>query len=77
MTLKALISIGFSIALIIIPEPIMAIFGVPLNESGVFVARLFGVDMLGIGFVCWFCRKETHKLTFDILLGLFIADAIG
>ena len=55
----------------------MSIFGVQLNQIGVFIARLFGVDMLGIGFVCWFSRKATDKLVSDIILGLFIADAIG
>jgi hypothetical protein len=48
-----------------------------LTGSGVFIARLFGVDMLGIGFVCWFIRKASGKLVSDIILGLFVADAIG
>jgi hypothetical protein len=77
LTLKAIISLVFSIGLILLPLPLMSIFGVPLTGSGVFIARLFGVDMLGIGFVCWFIRKATDKLVSDIILGLFVADAIG
>jgi hypothetical protein len=77
LKLKAVISLVFSIALILLPLPLMSIFGVPLTGSGVFVARLFGVDMLGIGFVCWFIRKATDQLVTDIILGLFVADAIG
>jgi hypothetical protein len=55
----------------------MSIFGVPLGESGVFIARLLGVDMLGIGFVCWYIRNSLSNTGSNIVLGLFIADAIG
>jgi hypothetical protein len=78
LTLKAIISVVFSTALLVVPEPLMSVFGIQLSETGVFITRLFGVDMLGIGFVCWFSRKSTNsKLVSDIAQGLFIADAIG
>jgi hypothetical protein len=77
LSLKAIISIVFSIALIIVPALLLSIFGVELTETGVFVARLLGVDMLGIGLVCWVSRSLKIRLVTDIVLGLFIADAIG
>jgi hypothetical protein len=77
LTVKAIISIVFSSALLTVPEPLMSMFGVQLSETGVFIVRLFGVDVMGIGFVCWFSRKSRGRLVSDIVLGLFIADAIG
>jgi hypothetical protein len=75
--LKAVVSMVFAIALLLAPGPLMSMFGVLLNETGIFVTRLFGVDMMAIGFVCWFGSKSGDKLVSDIALGLFIADAIG
>ena len=76
-TLKAIISVAFALALILIPSLIMSIFGIDLTETGEFIARLFGVEMLAVGFVCWYSRSSTDKLVTDIMLGLFAADAIG
>ncbi|MBN1317778.1 MAG: hypothetical protein JXA42_20005 [Anaerolineales bacterium] len=74
---KAIISVIFSIALLIAPGPLLLLFGVNLSENGLFIARLFGVDMMGIGFTCWVCRKSDHRLVSDVIFGLFMADAIG
>ena len=77
LTFKAIISLAFSVTLIVVPGFIMSIFGIDLNETGKFVTRLFGVDMMAIGFVCWFIRKSFDELVTEITLGVFIADAIG
>ena len=77
LTLKAIVSLMFALALILVPGWIMSIFGVNLAETGKFITQLFGVDMMAIGFVCWYSRKSTDILVADIALGIFIADAIG
>jgi hypothetical protein len=77
LAFKGLVSIVFALGLILLPAPLMSIFGMQLNPMGAFIARLFGVDMLGIGLVCWFSRRASGALVLDILLGLFAADAVG
>lgn len=77
LTLKAIISVVFASALLLAPGPLLSLFGVDLGAPGLFVARLLGVDMMGIGFVCWMSRRSNQSLVSDIILGLFIADAIG
>lgn len=77
LVLKAIISVAFGTALILVPAPLLSIFGVPLDMSGTLVARLLGVDMMGIGFVCWYSRKSFDGVIKEIILGLFIADTVG
>ena len=48
LTVKAITSVAFSGALLA-PKLLLSAFGVPLSKGGVLVARLFGVDVLGIG----------------------------
>jgi hypothetical protein len=77
LTLKAILSITIGAGLIIVPSPLLSFFGVPLDASGSLAARLLGVDMMGIGLVCWVIKKSGTDEIADIILVLFIADTIG
>jgi hypothetical protein len=55
----------------------MSIFDVHQFRTGIFTARLLGVDMMGIGFVCWMSSKSKDRLVSEVILGLFVADLLG
>ena len=77
LIIKAVISLFFGILLAVIPAQLMAIYGSTLDPSGVLMARLVGALLIGIGLLCWLSRSKTTDSLQDILLSLFIADALG
>lgn len=77
LTLKAVISTFFGIAFILVPVSLLAIYGVALDASGVMMAQMSGVSLIGIGLICWFSRNADSSLLSGITLSLLIADGLG
>ena len=51
LTLKAVLSLGFGVALVLAPASLLSLYGVSLDPAGGYLARLLGVDLIGIGLV--------------------------
>ena len=77
LTLKAVISTFFGIAFVLVPVSLLAIYGVALDASGVMMAQMSGVSLIGIGLICWFSRNADSSLLSGITLSLLIADGLG
>lgn len=78
LAVKAVISLVFAIAFVLIPATYLSWGGVTLDAAGTCMARFFGVGLLGIGLVCWFLRSAADsEARRGILLGLFITDTVG
>jgi hypothetical protein len=78
LTLKAVLSLGFGIALVLAPASLLSMYGVSLDPVGGYLARLLGVDLIAIGFVCWAAQGAVeNQLVPRLILALFAADAIG
>ncbi|MBE2222349.1 MAG: hypothetical protein IAF02_12450 [Anaerolineae bacterium] len=77
LTLKAVISTFFGIAFVLVPVSLLAIYGVVLDASGVMMAQMSGVSLIGIGLICWFSRNVDSSLLSGITLSLLIADGLG
>jgi hypothetical protein len=61
LTLKAIISITFGAALIFVPAQLLLLFSTSLDQSGVLIARLFGVDMMGSDLCAGEAGKQEMK----------------
>ena len=76
LIVKAIISLGFGIALVLIPVAMMSLLGATLDPTGIFVARGNGAGLIGIGLICWFNRSADRDALRGITLALFVSDTI-
>ena len=78
LVLKAIVCLVCGVLFLLFPGPLMAFFGVTLDSSGMFVARLYGASLIGNLFLTWFARNDTGSEALKAaVLGLFVYDAIG
>ncbi len=75
--LKAVVTLIFGMAFLLITGGIMAIFGVALDEAGLFMARFVGVGMIGLALICFSEKNKPPRDLKGILFSLFITDTIG
>jgi hypothetical protein len=59
-TLNGLIAGGYGLALLVATGPILDRYGITPNPQGVYMARWFGLELLGIGLVTWLARDATE-----------------
>jgi hypothetical protein len=57
--LNAVIAGGYGVALLVAAGPILDLYGITPNPEGVYMARWFGLELLGIGLVTWLARDAT------------------
>jgi hypothetical protein len=77
LVVKAIISLAFGIAFVLIPAAVMSLYGITLDSTGVFMARFIGACLIGIGLICWFDRSADHEALQGITLALFVGDTVG
>ncbi|MFC2036667.1 hypothetical protein ACFLYD_01680 [Chloroflexota bacterium] len=78
MVVKAVVCLGFGIALLAIPGPLMSLYGITLDEGGILVARLYGASLMGNLMLTWFSRNDPGSEALRAaVLGLFVYDAVG
>jgi len=78
LILKALVSIGFGILLLAIPEKLLSFLGISVGPGGLFMAREYGGALVGIFFLCWFARNaEFSKAVKAIILFGFVYDIVN
>ncbi len=77
LTLKAIISTFFGIALALVPVSLMSIYGASLDPAGAIMAQMAGASLIGIGLICWFSKNADSQALSGITLALLIADTIG
>jgi hypothetical protein len=77
LIIKAVISLVFGIGFALIPAQLASLYGFPLDAGGVFMARLVGALLIGVGLICWLCRAAGVDALKSITLSLCIADTIG
>jgi hypothetical protein len=67
MTLKrlfvvnAVIAGGYGIALLAATDPILDVYGITPNPEGAYMARWFGVGLLGFGLTTWLARDAAES----------------
>jgi len=78
MVAKAVVCLVFGILLLGIPGVLMSLYGVSLDEGGIFMARLYGASLLGNLVLSWFSRNDPGSEALRAaVLGLFVYDAVG
>ena len=77
LVVKAIVSLGFGIALVLVPAALMSLYGVTLDADGALMGRFLGACLIGIGLICWLDRRVADDALRGITLSLFVGDTIG
>jgi hypothetical protein len=77
LVVKAIISLVFGIAFVLIPAVMMPLYGTTLDAVGILMTRFLGACLIGIGLVCWFDRSADPQVLQGITLALCIGDTVG
>lgn len=54
LTLNAFVAVGFALGFLLLPATMADIYGVTVVPATIFMARVFGAEVLGVGLICWF-----------------------
>jgi hypothetical protein len=78
LTVTAIVGLIFGVAFLVAAGPLVGMYNVQLNDGGVFVGRLFGVALIGLGLIAWFGRdlRDTQAVRAIILTEL-VANGLG
>jgi hypothetical protein len=76
MILVTILSVGYGVAFLLIPEFLINFYGVATSATPAVVLgfRFFGATLLAVGLIFWFA-KESHD--WSALRALLIGDAVG
>ncbi len=77
LLIKGVITLVFGVLFLVFPAGTMSLFGVTLEQVGIFMTRYFGIAMIGLGLICLVEKNKAYHAIEGILLSLFITDAIG
>jgi hypothetical protein len=78
MSATAIGSLLFGLAFLLAPAGLLALYGIALDPSSQWVARLFGSALLGYATLLWLARKvPSGPALRAILVGAFIASVTG
>ena len=78
MAIAAVIAFVFGLAFILVPVQTMAMYGVTLDESGLWLGRFLGSAFIGIAVVSWFARNAAQNGALRaIVLGFFVLSITG
>lgn len=78
LTLNAIVAALFGLGLVLVPATLMSLYGVTLGAEGIYVARLFGAELLGYATLAWFARNTQESgARRAIILAFFVSWAVG
>jgi hypothetical protein len=77
-TITAIIAVLFGLALALAPTPTLKSFGVEVNDTAIFMARLLGATFLGNGILAWLVKDSPGSSDLrSIVLVFFVTNLLG
>lgn len=68
----------FGVAFVVATGPVLAIYGITLDEAGTLVAQLFGALLISFAVLNWFARNVTDpEARQAVVFGNLAADVVG
>ena len=78
LTIVAIVAFVFGILFILIPGPLLSLYGISISAGGQLVARLFGAALLGYSVLNWSARNaEDSQARKVIILAQLIGNTLG
>ncbi len=76
--IKAFVAFVFGLLLLLVPGPLLAIFGIQLDASGLMMTRFAGALDIGVGMIAAYARDTADSpLGLGVVLSLLVQDVIG
>ena len=78
MVIKAVVCLGFGPLLLLVPGPLLGLFGTSFGTGAALTAREYGASLMGNLMLTWFARNAQASPTRRaIILDLFVYDLIA
>lgn len=78
MLFHAIVALAFGVAFVAAPLRSMALYGMTLDPSGIFLTRLLGAAFIQVGLVSWLARADSDTSALRaILRGYTGGAAVG
>jgi len=75
LTLNAFVAVGFACGFLLLPATLANVYGVAVILATMFLARIFGAEVLGVGLICWFGENSPGLRLFSSFQSQFSIDA--
>lgn len=81
LTANAVVGLAFGLGLLLVPALLLSLFGLRTDTTGLLLARLFGVELIGAGVIAWIAREAdpypTGSAPRAVVLGHLVSETIG
>lgn len=78
LLLAGLIALVFGLGFLLIPRPMLALYGVPTDPTVVLISRFFGAALVQLGLVLYLIRDVGDLRTQrGVIIGSFIGSVAG
>src|ERR1700743_2491798 len=72
-TIVAALALVHGVGFVLIPEQVSGSYGMATSVSTLFMSRLFGAALVGLGLIFWFARDGSS----ESVRGVFVATIVG
>lgn len=78
LLIGGLIALGFGLGFLLVPRPLLMLYGVPTDPSVVLMSRFFGAALVQVGLVLYLIRDVGDPRTQrGVVIGSFIGSVAG
>jgi hypothetical protein len=73
----AVLALAHGAGFVLAPEQVANIYGMATSVQTIFMARLFGAALLGLGVIFWLCREGSLESLRGVFVGTIIGNTVG
>lgn len=77
MSIKAIIVVLFGLGFLLIPTSMATLFGTSTDDTGLLLARFFGMAWVFEAILLWLCKNFPWPEAQKIVIAIFISNLIG
>jgi hypothetical protein len=81
LTVSSVIGLIFGLGLLVAPAPLLQLYGLNTDDTGLLLARLFGVELIGYNLVGWIARgadpHPSDSTPRAVVWGHVVSETIG
>lgn len=76
--INAILAVLFGLGFLLVPVPLLASYGVELNDAGLFITRLLGSEFIGYAIISWLLKDTPGSSELRaVILAMFVSDLIA
>ena len=76
--LNAIVALLFGLGFVLMPEQVVDLYDVTLDDAGIYIANIFGAALLGFATMSWIARNSgASDARKGLMWGLFVEHVVG